>query len=271
MKINGLGAIVLLLMACLAAGARQPPQQVDVLLLPWSAVNQADAWIGEAVQQNLLNELGRTRLINPLTPAVPPAQPVTDIAAAREMAGNTTASHVVFGSYHVSEEGLRLTGQVVEVSSGRVVGSARATGPMRDLFGLEDAVAEQVRGVLLGVLPRPEPQAQMVPVVPETVARIAGGLQPGARIEGPLIDHRPPPRPLDWDLRPNIVGDVHVSSYTYYYSSYAPRYFLVSPPVFSCVPTRRFHSSTGFGFSGAYHGSRGHIRFGGGAMQGARQ
>lgn len=260
MRINNLGAIILLAFACPAMASQPLPQPMDVLLLPFAPVNQAEEWIGQAVQQNLLNELGRSKFISPITPVNPPKQPVADIAAALKAVETTAASFVVFGSYQVTEAGARLTGQVLDVKTGRLVGSAKATGPMRDLFALEDELATQVRKVLLSLRPQPEPQNTFVPVVPETVAQIAGGLQPGARIAGPLLDHRQPVNPFDW--RP--VGDVEINSYAYYYSYYAPRTYLLSPPVYYCAPARRFHSGHGFGFSGAYVGNRGFVRFHGG-------
>lgn len=260
MKISHLGAFVLLAIICPAIAAEPAARPTQVLLLPFSPVNQAEAWIGQAVQQNLLNELGRTTLISPFTPPSPPEPAVADIAAAQKAARNTDASYVVFGSYHVAEVGVRFTGQVLEVNTGRLVGSARATGPMRDLFALEDELAAQVRKVLIDLHPRPTPQQPFVPVVAESVASIAGGLQPGARIAGPLLDHRQPAEAFDW--RP--VRDLEINTYTYYYSYYAPRTYLLSPPVYYYAPARRFHSCYGFGFSGAYLGNKGFVRFHGG-------
>ena len=264
MKMPGLAMIGLLALAGGVLAAEPPAGPADVLLLPFAPVNQADAWIGQAVQQNLLNELGRTPLISPVTPATQPAQPIADLAGARKAAESANSAYVVFGSYQVNDAALRLTAQVLETRSGRIVGSGKATGPMRDLFALEDELAGQVRGVLASLRPQPEAQKPFVPVVPLAVAQAAGGLRPGARLAEPILDNRQPVNAFDWwpPLR-----DLEINSHNYYYSYYAPRTYLISPPVYNCLPTRQFHSSTGVGFSGAYHGSKGFVRFRGGACR----
>lgn len=264
MKMPGLALVAVLTLMAASIAAEPNARPSDVLLLPLSPVNQADAWIGQAVQQNLLNELGRTPLVSPVTPTTQPVQPVADSIQALKAGEAAKTAYVVFGSYQINEGALRLTAQVLDTQTARIVGSAKATGSMRDLFALEDELAGQVRSVLASLRPPVEARKPFTPVVPLAVAQAAGGLQEGARIAGPLLDNRQAVNAPDW--RPPM-RDFLVNSNNYYYSYYSPRTYLLSPYVYNCVPTRRFQCSTGFGFSGAYYGNKGFVQFRGGACR----
>jgi hypothetical protein len=67
------------------------------------------------------------------------------------------------------EAELRVTGQVLDVGTGRVIGGFKATGAIRDLFGIEDIVAGQIRQQLVGEITGTpvDPAASMEPVLME--------------------------------------------------------------------------------------------------------
>lgn len=121
--------VCLILMLCGGAAA---DEGVAVTRFEPLVPNQAHQWIGQAIQQNLVLELGRDRVQ----------------AMAVENPAQVAAAYVVVGSYQVVEEGLRITGQVRHGETGKVVGGLKATGTMRDLFALEDEIAEQTKRIL---------------------------------------------------------------------------------------------------------------------------
>ncbi|MGE5609577.1 MAG: hypothetical protein ACM359_10015 [Bacillota bacterium] len=140
-------AFLLMMVWTISAHGVEPNHRV--LLLPFAPLGEEgnSLWVGQAVQQNLLSELSRVGTVEPVVPMTQTtAAAGTDEAL---QAGQTAkATYVVFGSYQMGEAGLRLTGQVLEVQSGRLIGGMKATGTLRDLFFLEDTLAEQVKRIL---------------------------------------------------------------------------------------------------------------------------
>lgn len=123
-----------------------------VLVLPFDSVGPAEkAWIAKAVQQNLLAELGRINSVQ----AVSGNGGAADADAALKLAAAANAQYVVFGTYQAVDADLRITGQVVDVTTKQAVAGLKATGTQRDLFGMEDIIAGQVKRAL----PQPVPVA----------------------------------------------------------------------------------------------------------------
>jgi TolB-like protein len=110
---------------------------VDVLVLPFAPISPADdlAWVGQAVQQNLMTDLGRGHL----RPAGM-TELITDPLSSGRLAG---ARFVISGTYQMVDGMLRFTGQIIDVASTSVVGGLSATGSPRDLFALEDTLSGQ--------------------------------------------------------------------------------------------------------------------------------
>jgi TolB-like protein len=130
------------------AQATRPSQNV-ILILPFASASAADdAWIGKAAQQDLYADLTQGTVLRVLAPgSVPAAADQGDaLGKAREMG----ASFVVFGQTQSAGKEVRLSGQVLGVADGKPLGAIKATGPIEELFQLEDALAGQV----LSVLPR---------------------------------------------------------------------------------------------------------------------
>jgi len=175
--------LITLVLTTAFAGAALAAEAPKVLVVPFDGAGPADkAWIAKALQQNLVAELSRVNSVEPVTAD----KVATDKPAALKAARDAGAQFVVFGAYQVVDADLRITGQVVEVAKGRTVAGLKATGAQRDLFGLEDAIATQVKRALPAPVaaapemlkhaeaaPAPAPAA---PVMAPVVGGIGGGI-----------------------------------------------------------------------------------------------
>jgi TolB-like protein len=141
-----------------------------VLLLPFAAVGETRGaeWIGQAVQQSLLSDLSRVKTLQPLVPGTA-MKGAIDLEGARQAGKAAGADYVVYGSYQLGEVGLRITGQVLDVNSGRFVGGVKATGSVRELFEMEDAIAEQTKRILSKQVWAAEAAAKVEPVKAQAV------------------------------------------------------------------------------------------------------
>ena len=164
---------VLLLPAAVLA---QPGGTVSVRPFTNITEEPADAWIGVGIAETLVADLQ----------AAPGFEVVT-----REQTG----AWVLSGAYQRVGTQIRITAQLVEVSSGVVIRAARVDGALDDLFALQDRLsAELVVGL------SPEPTAPSVapalglpaPAMPEETA--VGGA------EMPAIDGPPPP------IAPDVIS-----------------------------------------------------------------
>jgi hypothetical protein len=67
------------------------------------------------------------------------------VAEAVNAGKHADVRYVIFGSYQRIEPTLRITGQIVDVPSGKVVAGLKATGSDRDLFDMQDTLAFQAK------------------------------------------------------------------------------------------------------------------------------
>lgn len=240
-------AVILLLMGTTAYAAAP----AKVLTLPFESVGEsAKPWIAKAVQQNLQAELSRLSSVTPVAGDTP----ITDVSAAVRLGEGAHADYVVFGSYQVVEADLRITGHVVDVAKKESVAGLKATGTQRDLFGLEDVIANQVKRSL------PQPvalQSDMLkqPVAPppedETPAPEVAANERARELERQIdraidrLKYATPDYPNTYDAYP-------VNNYGYGYSG------IYSPFVYYTIPSRfpRHHG----GFHGGFHGRPGGTR-----------
>jgi TolB-like protein len=230
-------AMFLLVMAWSISAYGAEPNQ-GVLLLPFAPLGEEGntLWVGQAVQQNLLSELSRVSSIQPIAP-IAQSKAATDTDEALQAGQAAKATYVVFGSYQISEAGLRLTGQVLEVSSGRLIGGMKATGTLRDLFFLEDTLAEQAKRILAKQL-QPQPAK---PAVPETPAAEASDPPQQQQQQTPWQ------RDTNWiertQLRERYDANYYRARYWYIYGT-PPGWYGYSPYYY------------GYGF-GPYYGTNG--------------
>jgi len=128
--------------ACGAAFA-QAPAKDSILVLPFlGQPGGGSEWMGRSIQQDLLADLTQGTAARVLAPANLPA--AADPAAALQSARGQGATWVVFGQVQVSGAEVRITGQVLDVTTDKPLGALKATGPNAALFHLEDATAGEV-------------------------------------------------------------------------------------------------------------------------------
>src|SRR6266568_274016 len=146
---------VLLIAPVVRAADPAPPagqHPTRILVLPFSMTG-ADAkytWIGQAISENFQAELAKAgfAIVNPTNPDGPVA--IGDPDRALRVAQNSRAEVVVFGSYQFLDPDLRVTGQIVDVSTNQVVGVLKASGSFRQLFTIEDDLSDQSKKLLIG-------------------------------------------------------------------------------------------------------------------------
>src|SRR4051812_31284343 len=102
----------------------RPP--MNVLLLRFDQLDQTAGmqWVGRAVQQSLLAEAVRLRVVQAITPKEETLtnHSTTDESVAQRMGQESGAEYVIYGSYQTLENELRLTGSILDVSSGKIIG-----------------------------------------------------------------------------------------------------------------------------------------------------
>jgi TolB-like protein len=121
-----------------------PNASLSVMILPFREIgnNAADAWISEAVDWDLKSELLKNYQVT-FTPA--PAKLPDSQAEAIQDGLAAGAQFVVYGTYHVVNGQVRVNGSIVSVADGRATGSVIATGDLKDLFKVEDALSAQLQ------------------------------------------------------------------------------------------------------------------------------
>jgi TolB-like protein len=118
-----------------------PIAPTTVVLLPFRAVGQTadNAWISQAIDEDLAHDLSRNGAIRLLRPST--TQPAGDgLQAARD----ASAQRLISGSYQVVDDQLRINAELIDVNSAQPLAQAKATGRIRDLFQLEDSLAMQL-------------------------------------------------------------------------------------------------------------------------------
>ena len=113
-----------------------------VLVLPFvPPAGQNYDWIGKGIQQNLIAELSPNLKTTAISPGDLPA--TDDPATALKTARDHHAVVVIFGATQLLDKQIRITGQVLDVASGKLLGTLKSTGSLDNLFRLEDAMAGQ--------------------------------------------------------------------------------------------------------------------------------
>ena len=143
----------------LAAGEQPstPPDRIAVIPFANITGNTADNWIGIGIAETLTVELERAtsrtvirmnddRLLNNGTQEAV-------VSAGREL----NVRWIVSGSYQRMGEQLRLTGRLIESTSGDVLRSARIDGRLDELFALQDQLVAELQ---MGFAPQQERMAE---------------------------------------------------------------------------------------------------------------
>ncbi|HEV8605576.1 MAG TPA: hypothetical protein VGQ99_09435 [Tepidisphaeraceae bacterium] len=168
---------ILLLLFSSTLLAQQPPAptEITIFLSPLRPIGDdgKSAWISQAFQQNLLNDLARLQQVRPL----PPTNPVTDLESAIKAAKSAGATHLFEGSYQLADPGIRITAQILDLRTNQYIGAAKATGPLRDLFALEDSITDQVKRIALAQVRLQAPPIAPQPALPPLAIRPDGPVQ----------------------------------------------------------------------------------------------
>jgi TolB-like protein len=189
-----------------------------VLVLPFTAASDGNAWIGRAVQQDLLADLTQGANARVLAPSDIPS--AADPQAALKIGHDRGASIVVFGQAQSTPKETRLTGAVLDVATEKPLAGLKATGPSDELFHLEDALAGQVFAALPKTLLKPEALARM---------------QQAAAAPAPQTDQTP--------SQTNV--------YTPPVQTEVPVYTSPSPEVYSTYPDN-YYATPAYGYYPAY-------------------
>jgi TolB-like protein len=134
-----------------AADATEPAAPT-VAVLPFQILNNTpnSHWISDAVQQSLATDVAR----NPnLQLASSHAAPTIDSEAAVKAAKDAGATIVTFGSIQINDTEIRIAGYLMDVSTGKIFSAIKTSGPILQLFTLEDHLDEQLNIALGSHLP----------------------------------------------------------------------------------------------------------------------
>ena len=258
---NRLFAAIVLLMGTTTYAAAP----ARVLTLPFDSVGDSPKpWIAKAIHQNLLTELARLSSVTPVSGDTP----ITEVSVAVRLGEGAHADFVVFGSYQTVEGDLRITGHVVDVAKKESIAGLKATGTQRDLFGLEDVIANQVKRTL------PQPVVVQSDMLKQPVAP-----PPDAEPPAPEVAVNDRARELEAQIDRAIERLKYATppdyqpynyDYSYPYYGYSGIY---QPFIYYTIPSYRFpiHHRGGFHGhpgNGGWHGGGGNWHGGGGNWHG---
>lgn len=213
----------------------QPAAQLEakVLIVPFAPVEATDPdWIGRAVQQSLLADLSRA-IGSVAIQAVGDPSPLSAVEQAIEAGRKVNARYVIFGSYQRIEPTLRITGQIVDVSTGKVVAGLKSTGSSRDLFEMQDTLAFQAKWGLgterLAEKAKANPPTEKPEIKPLGPVGLAGDRYAESDLSRAVADGRSLIDRQDaagQSYRENYYDDASLGGYFpaggYYYGGYYP-------------------------------------------------
>jgi TolB-like protein len=140
-------------------------QPVKVLVIPFTQIgDNGHAWVGAAIHENLVTQASA----DPAVQVIAMNQPMQNNSQqdAISTAKGVGAGFVVFGSFQFAGDQLRVNGRVLETTYGQSVATLSATGPIIDLFKIEDTLS----GQMTAGLPQPVNNLPTVSYGPEQTA-----------------------------------------------------------------------------------------------------
>jgi TolB-like protein len=226
---------MIVLTACGAAMA-EPAKTIVLPLAELTNKEGSPTWVSRAVGQSLADELARVPGVEVATAAA--TQPAVDLDAAIKQARESQARFAIFGNFQQVAGQIRVSGQVVDATVGKSIGGFKATADERELFALEDLIADQVKRVLRDALPL----VAIVPPGQQNPPLVIKPLRPifeGSDLQRALEDSRPlRPERIVPDVRQRYYDDFDYISYPIYYS----------PLYTSCYPFYRSSFRYGYGY-----------------------
>ena len=216
------------------APATQPTDSPRVLLMPFGEITDGPShdWIGRAIEQSLLADLSRINGIKPVVylntaNANKVMDPIAAIKAGREM----DADILIFGSYQIVGDSLRITGQIFDADSAEPIGGLKASGKISDLFTMEDTLGAQVRTAIGAELAGVPPAEILRGGQPMPEISSSGPVRVGPGYEGSTYDQSLSNNKPYWSYYYNTYPSYYYAPYRYYrpyynysYPSYRPHY-----------------------------------------------
>jgi TolB-like protein len=224
-----------------------------VLITPFHLVGNTTGreWVAGAIQENLRAQLTGIPGLLPIDGQAVNDNPADAIAAGK----NAGAVLVVYGTCEIADNDLRAIGQIDDVYTGRALASLKATGPVGQLFAVEDNLSNQ----LSAALPHPEGYA----ATPQTSVPEQPANPPQQTYVYPAPSYYGYSAP-DYSYYYGYPGYTYSEPYSYYYGGY-PYY---GPYFYGGIGFGYYgHGFGGFrggGFGGGFHGGG----FGGGGFHG---
>ncbi len=218
-----------------------PPR---ILIIPFSTLNVPDnqQWIGRAVQENLIANLGRGNVYSPI--AYQGQLIVEDNNTAATLAHKSNAVFVVRGSAQMIDQSLRFTAQMIDAGSGDTITTASVTGNSSDVLKLEDDLSNQLESNATAIA-NAQAQAQAAAATQPT---------PQVAVSPPISSYTPgysyPPAPTY--TAPYYYDPGYYSAPYYYY--YNPFYFGVSYFNYGYYHNGHDHDHDGGGNHGGWGG-----------------
>lgn len=129
------------LILVLSAGVARATDRIVVG--PWSAVDGSPqvTWMNAGIQQTLVADLSRPGQTDAVLLKPGNGDPLI-IAAGQD------GRWLVTGKYQVIDAQVRLTGQVIDLSTGQAIGGLKTTGTERDIFSLQDELSRQTQNII---------------------------------------------------------------------------------------------------------------------------
>jgi len=261
-----------MLLAGALAGAAAVP---NVLVRPFTSTGNPGTydWVGKGIQQSLLADLSGAQGVQitfAATQAVQNGQAEQEPGDSLALAARAGANLLGLGSYQINDNQLRITGEVYDVASAKNIGGIKATGPITDLFKLEDSLNDQLQRLLpITRAPALVAQPQVAPAQPNDSS---SNLPTTVVVPAPQTSQYVYVYPSDSTASyysPSYSSYPYYSGYYPYYS--APYYGYVGfSPIYryGCYYPRAYVGG-GFrvGFGGGLHGGFGGGFHGGGGRR----
>jgi TolB-like protein len=162
----------------------KPGERVEIF--PFTSVSQPaqSDWVGRGIQESLQNDISHTGA-SLVLPGHNPAAADDPVTVAKQ----NQADIAVVGTYQTAGEDVRVNGHLIDTATNTTIGSFAATGPQKNLFGIEDALGEQMRKLL----PAAPVAQQEIPVVNQPVMQSAPTPSPVIVYESaPAVSYPPP-------------------------------------------------------------------------------
>ncbi|HTY08700.1 MAG TPA: FlgO family outer membrane protein, partial [Candidatus Edwardsbacteria bacterium] len=145
--------LAILLATAAMAAAQAPTRHIAILGLQNLNRDPATDWIGAGIAETMVSKLSnvdglslveRMNLAGVMREQALSLTGAVDPATGAEVGKLVGADMVVTGAYQTAAEKLRITARFVDVTTSTVSGTADVTGKVRDIFTLQDKIAEKL-------------------------------------------------------------------------------------------------------------------------------